>query len=338
VPPMARHHALFVSALLAGCGSNNNAPVDAKIDGKAVDATPDAPPDAGPDARPADAETATGAHHHYVVSKEHIPSTTPEATTFGLDLNGDHVVDNQLGKALASFSSFFNSQAAADTLVDNGTILMLADFESDDFTTETDAGFTLFAGANPMPPACDGSADTTCRHHLTGTGTFDIAATSTHDAPLVGDVVAGTFTGAPGTITIQLPILAAAAQVSLIGGRVQMVGATAAGFTNAIVGGGITMNEINTHVYPAVATAVTAKIATECNVAAGPPACGCTSGSIDADIVSLFDTNHDCTVTTAEVVGNSTIQGIFAPDIMIDGQMVLSVGIGIEAVDGTFTP
>ena len=334
---MARHHALLVSALLAACGSNNNTPVDAAkaIDGTAIDATPDA----GPDARPADAETATGAHHHYVVSKEHIPKTTAEASTFGLDLNGDQIIDNQLGQALASFTAQgFDSQAAADTLVNNGTILMLADFESDDFTAATDAGFTLFAGANPQPPPCDGSADTTCRHHLAGTGTFDLAATSPHDAPLVGDVVAGTFTGAPGTITIQLPILTAVAQVSLIGARVQMVGATAAGFTTTIVGGGITMNELVTHVYPAVGTAVTAHIAADCNVAAGPPACGCTAGSIDATILSVFDTTHDCVVTTAEVTGNTIIGDLFKPDIMIDGQMVLSVGIGIEAVDGTFTP
>ncbi len=338
---MKRLLSLSLFSTLAACGSNNSGqPVDAAMKDapKPIDAAPDAAPDAGPDARPADAEPATGTPHHYVVSKEHVPTTTTEANTFGLDLNGDGTVDNQLGMVLASFATQgFNSQTAADTDVNNGTILMLGDFLTTDFTTASDAGFTIYAGANPMPAPCNGPTDTTCRHHLTGTGTFDISATSAHDAPLVGNVVAGTFTGSPGTLTIQLPILTASAQVPLIGARVKIVGATATGFTNAIVGGGITQQEITTNLYPAIATAITAHIAADCNVAAGPPNCGCTSGSTDATILGLFDANHDCTISLTEVSGNTLITNLFMPDVTIDGQLALSVGIGIEAVAGTFT-
>ena len=71
----------------------------------------------------------------------------------------------------------------------------------------------------------------------------------------VGNVVAGTFTGSPGTLTIQLPILSASAQVSLIGARVKIVGATATGFTSAVVGGGVTQQQVSTNVYPAVVIA-----------------------------------------------------------------------------------
>ena len=326
-----------ILSTLAACGSNNSGqPIDAAM--KDAPKPIDAAPDAAVDARPADAEPATGTPHHFVVSKEHIPTNSTEANTFGLDLNGDTTIDNQLGMVLASFATQgFNSQTAADTAVDHGTILMLGDFLTTDFTTATDAGFTIYAGANPVPTPCNGANDTVCRHHLTGTGTFDISATSAHDAPLVGNVVAGSFTGSPGTLTIQLPILSASAQVSLIGARVKIVGATATGFTNAIVGGGVTQEQVSTNIYPAVVIAVNARIATDCTALANPPTCGCASGSAGPEMVGLLDTNHDCSVSLAEVSGNSVIQNLFTPDLTIDGQMAISVGIGIEAVAGTFT-
>jgi hypothetical protein len=70
---------------------------------------------------------------------------------------------------------------------------MLADVQTTDLTT---AGYTMYAGTNPNPAPCYGSADVTCREHLTGTATFDAAATP-RDPQLVGNAVSGvdaTFT------------------------------------------------------------------------------------------------------------------------------------------------
>src|SRR5262249_6900392 len=126
-----------------------------------------------------------------IIDSQKIPTTSNEARALGLDVNGDTQLDNQLGLVMSTFTSQgLDVQGPATTAVDRGQILMLVDLDLEQFG----AGFgtvTLLAGANPQPPACNGGADTICRHHLGGDGMFDIAAASAHDAP-----IGGTFAGA----------------------------------------------------------------------------------------------------------------------------------------------
>src|SRR6478672_9959941 len=76
-----------------------------------------------------------GMHYHYVANQVNVPTNNTQARAYGLDLNNDGTVDNQLGMVLGTLSSMgFDIQTLADTDVANGSILMLADYQTTGFT------------------------------------------------------------------------------------------------------------------------------------------------------------------------------------------------------------
>src|SRR3569623_2957306 len=107
-----------------------------------------------------DQPTPEGPHYHYVANKVFVPTSSNESREFGLDLNGDGTVDNQLGNTLAALKSqaMFDIQATIDQSVNQGSIILLADFQTKDFTSSSAAGIQVFLGTNPNPAACNGSA------------------------------------------------------------------------------------------------------------------------------------------------------------------------------------
>ena len=300
--------------------------------------TPDAGPDAAIDAPPADAGMAEGTHTHYVIDHMTLPTTHPEAPQDGLDLDGNGTIDNQLGSVLAPFASQgFDPQPAMTKAVDTGAIILLADLQTTSFTSATAAGFTTYSGTNPNPMPCTSPADTVCRQHLQGTGAFDAAATP-RDPALIGAVTAGTFTGGPGHLPIQLALLGGQPlTLDLIGARVKLT-ATSTAITQGVIAGGVAQSDITGKLYPALQQTLTATVAADCTALTSPPGCGCTANSPGATVLGLFDTNHDCAISVDEVANNSLIQNLFQPDVMLEGQPALSLGFAITAVPATFTP
>jgi hypothetical protein len=130
-------------------------------------------------------------------------------------------------------------------------------------------------------------------------------------------------TGTPVTITL----LAARAKLT----------PTSTGITTGILGGAIPMSDFHMKIYPAMQTSFAAVIARDCT-GQNPPACGCTANSNGAELISLFDANHDCTVSEPEIENNSIIQALFAPDVTVEGQMALSAGFAVTGVQATYTP
>jgi hypothetical protein len=320
---------ILCAVLVLGCGNDAAKPIDGAIDVAVDTARPDAL---------LDAPAAPPGAHRYVIDHELLPTNNTQAKMYGLDLDNDAMVDNQFGMVEATFAGMgFDDQAAVDHLIDTGTVIMLADLEAADLTTAATATFTNYDGANPMPAACNGSADTTCRHHLAGTGTFDIATTSAHDTPLTGAVAANVFTGGPGQVHFPVSLLDATVSVPLIGARVKLTAITDTGVTG-IVAGGISQTVIDSTLIPAVRLGVTAQIANDCNALTSPPACGCADGTTGKTFIGLLDANQDCAVTDDEIKNNPLFMALLAPDVMIDGQMALSVGIGVTAVHAAFTP
>jgi hypothetical protein len=217
-------------------------------------------------------------------------------------------------------------------------MLMLADVQTSSFTDGMAAGFTLYVGTNPQPQPCSSGADTVCRHHLQGTGTFSVAATP-RDLELVGNFASGTLTTTSGGhLPVQVSLGAGHPfTIELIGARAKIT-ATTTNITAGVAAGGVTQNDMNTKIFPALAAVVMGEVTASCTNLSSPPGCGCTTGSAGATSISLFDTNHDCAVSTQEVMGNAIIQTLFAPDVMLEGQTCLSVGVGFTAVSATYTP
>ena len=310
----------------------------------------------------------TGMHYHYVTNQLLVPTNNQQAHDYGLDLDGNGSVDNQLGSVLGTLAGMgFDIQGTVDIAVLDGSVIFLADVQTTDFTNASNAGFQVYLGTNPQPPACMSGEMPTCTtamppvctgcgHHLTGSGMFTIDPNGPMNAALTGNFASGNFTAGPGTLTLPLTLAGANLKLNLIGARVKASGVTnmqigSSSSGGAILAGALTQDDLNNQVLPAIGMALgpliqrdccglpTSPGGATCNPS-GSPACGCTSGSTGATILGLFDgddgTAKDCMVSVAEIKGNTLIQSLLAPDVTIDGKMALSLGVKMTAVGAQF--
>lgn len=293
-----------------------------------------------------------GQHYQFVSKKAYVPTNNNQAREYGLDLNKDKTVDNQLGMVLGTLSSMgFDIQGTIDKAVAEGSIILLVDFQTKDFTNSSAAGLEVILGANPMPAACNAGEEycntatppvcTGCGHHLQGTGSFTIKESM--DAAVGGKIVNGTFNGGPGNITLQIALgdTSQAIQLSLIGARAKATGISESKIDSIILAGALTENDLNTMVIPAIQKQIEPIITRDCPMSTMPPGCGCMANSTGKTVLDLFDgditgTAKDCKVSVEEIKGNSLIQSLLAPDVTVDGKMALSLGIKVEATKATF--
>jgi hypothetical protein len=297
----------------------------------------------------------TGDHYKYVVNKVHIPTTNTQATEFGLDLDGNNSIDNQLGKTLVSLKTVanFDIQGTVDEAVLEGSIILLMDFQTEDFTNHSAAGLQVLLGENPSPAACNDGEEATCEggtctgcgHHLEN-GSFSVSSSSPSDAVVAGKIVNGTFTGGPGQISLQIALGEGdAIQLDLVGARAKATGISENGITSVILAGALTQQELDTKVLPAIHAQLAPSIEADCT--GGEPDCGCESGSTGAQILAFLDKSPvDCQVTLDEIKNNSALQGFLAPDTDLfdangnpgkDGVLdSLGIGIKVEAKKATF--
>jgi hypothetical protein len=318
---------LSFAVALAACNGVHSNPLvhDAPVDSD-IDAPVDGPP--------------VLAAHRYIIDKEIIPQLSTEARTNALDVDGNGQVDNQLGLVMATFAEQTFDVTTGPTLdVDRGSILQLVQLEADTFTNGP-ARFTLFSGANPSPPPCNGGTDTVCRHHLSGSGSFTVPVGSEHDTPLAGTLTGGallTNTNAQGKLVLHTNLASPApVTLRLLSARVKLTSVSASGLTG-IIGGGVPSTDIDDVLLPAWSQSLNTVIAKDCNGA--PPTCGCTTGSVGKSMQQLFDTTpRDCTVSVAELRSSPLIQALIAPDLTVAGQQAVSLCIAFTAVAATFTP
>jgi hypothetical protein len=300
-----------------------------------------------------------GMPHTFVVDRVLLPTQAGDGNKYGLDLDGDGNVDNALGSILSALSSAasgnLNLQQSIDDSVNEGKLILLTNLKATALDMATGVALEVYVADTTMvtpAPCTDPTNLTTCGQHLKGTGMFKIAASSPMDAHVVGKILGGQFTGGPGNITVAITLsstVGAPIQLNLIGARAKIPGISTTGLgsdaTPGILAGGITQNDLNNQVIPAVATTVQAQITRDCDptMKQALPPCGCKGGSTGATVISLFDKMPaDCMVTVDEIKNSSLIQVLLEPDVMLDdgtGTKVpcLSVGVGVTAVPGTFT-
>ncbi|HEY4239587.1 MAG TPA: hypothetical protein VGM88_07210 [Kofleriaceae bacterium] len=298
-----------------------------------------------------------GTPHTYVVNQAMVPTSSAEAIMYGLDLGQmssdvpDGTVDNQLGMTLSALTTFnFDVQGTITTAVNEGSIILLLTFTTTDYSAATNAGLKVDLGANPMPAPCNGSDDTTCGHHLDGTGSFDIAAGETDNAPLVGNVVGGKYTGGPGKLTLQIALGGTdAITLDLLQARAEGTGFSDTGVTTLKLGGMLTQAELNSTVIPAVAAQLEPIVMRDCTGTSptSDPPCLCVDQSTGQTLISLFDGDHgnakDCMITVDEVQMNGEVSTLLQPDVCSTASCgttpdSLSLGIEVTAVKGTINP
>jgi len=331
---MAFRHSLFVAALLpfsvVACGGGDDGGGDGNV-------------------------TPTGMHYHYVANEVHVPTTTAEGDEYGLDIDqmGDKT-DNALGMVLSTLGGFgFDIQGEIDKAVATGSIILLADFQTEDFSSTNSAGIQAFLGdpATASPAPCntgevyDDMAGTGCGHHLSPSGgMFSIKSDSPQNAALGGKIVNGTFTGGPGNLSLQIAIGGGTLQLDLIGARAKGTGISENGITSMILGGAITKDDIDNKIIPSLQTQITGLIAADCTALDMPPDCGCADNSTGSKVLGIFDTKlangmdgKDCAVSVDEIKNNNIVVSLLQPDVTVDGKEALSLGIKATAEKATYT-
>jgi len=279
----------------------------------------------------------------YVMDSVNVPTTNAEASSadFGLDLNGDGGVDNQLGRVLATLKmSNIDAQAALDEAVATGSIILLGDMTTTSFDAASGAGFSIYIGDAPGTDPCTDPLDvTTCGLHLNGSTTFDIKAGTPTNGTVAGSFAGGTFTGGPGTLNLQIALSSGSPiDIALQDARAKITDITATTITQGVIGGSVLKTDIDSKILPAVADLITPIVTEECAPAGGQ--CNCTAGGSAETVLGLFDADNNCEVTLAEIQSNAIITSLLAPDIDTDGDDVedaVSLGASITAVGAVFT-
>ena len=291
-----------------------------------------------------------GTDHTYVVSKVSVPTSGAQATMLGLDIDekendANNGIDNQLGMVIGNIGALapdLDIQGSIDGQVDEGGIILLTNLKAKDLGSASGVGMWVYLGANPNPAPCADANDTVCRKHLAGGASFDIDPEGPQDASLAGKIVAGKFTGGPGTVTLQIALSEGMPiDLPLQKARAELTGISATAITGGKIGGAIAKTDLETKVYPAIAETLRSNLAETCQPPpTGTPANNCNCDASANQLREIFDTApEDCVVMDAEVVG--FIAGLVSPDIDLDGDGVsdaVSLGVGVQAVAAVFTP
>ena len=320
---------------------------------------------------------ATGTHTKYVMEALKMPTTPNEAQAYGLVLDGNdqNRPNNALGQILSTLanSADMDLQTAVDTQVMEGDIIILMNMQATSLSTATGVGNWVFLGADPTPAPCLSVDDEVCGQHLDGNGSFTIDPASPQDGLVVGQLVAGQYKGGPGKVTIEISLVegeGSAIKVDLIGARMQIANVTATSMTDGILGGAVTEKDLDEQIMPTLHDILTDTMDGDCTGApidcpgADCRPCGCEEGATGRMLLDLFDEygatpedDPDCEVTLEELLNNSLISSLLAPDVDLldcpspdsdpsactfnprqDGvKDSLSLGIGFDMVGGTFT-
>jgi hypothetical protein len=300
----------------------------------------------------------------YVVRELDFPTNNTQARQFGIDLNGDGTVDNQFGMVMGALAGMgFGVQQSIDTSIAEGRTITLVRIAG----AAEHGGFSALSelqvlfGTDPQPPACDPGETVTCTttgtmpplctgcaHHLSGSASFSIDPSTPDDAPLIGVASDTAVDFGPGTFSLAFvngdspPV-----RFDLIGAHVRVA---LDGTGPILFAGALTMMQIDDQLGPLIQQEAMQIVERDCCGTPTSPGgatcnpsptgsnanCGCIDGSQGKTIVGLFDANHDCMVTATEVLTNSLAQSLLAPDVTIDGQSCLSVGVQAFVVGASF--
>lgn len=282
-----------------------------------------------------------GDHYPYVIDTIALPTNDTESQALGLDIDGDLVVDNALGTVIALLSSGGNDPNMALTeQVDQGDIIQLIDLQARALDDAEDVGMFVWTGGNPQPPACLDSFDTTCRRHLTGSGSFDVTTADPASAMIFGANAASHYSGSSGAIFLTVPLLVGTEPLVLkvIGANAE-VDVSATALTAGRLGGAVPDTYMQENVLPQIAETIDFVTTRDCFGTA--PNC-CDVDSDGETVVNLFDTDDDCEVTLQELYDSSLLDIVLAPDVdLLDEEGLdgsdgeddsLSLGIGFTAV------
>ena len=256
------------------------------------------PATAGPD--PTDDALSCGSGpggvvHGYVTSRMRFPHTQNEAQSLAFNLDGDLEgrADNQLGNVMAlAAQSGVGFQEGVDAALASGRVILLHRLEADDLAGSSAGDWRVLVGEDVAPPV-----------DLSGVGEFAVAPGAPPGAHVPGTIAAGRFTGGPGTVQVEIAAHPAVSIVlDLVGAHID-AGITEAGSSDARIGGGITLEEIDEALIPGLAATFQAFVDDD------------PQSEPSQTLLSLYDEDQDGRIDIEDLRASSIIASLLAPDV-----------------------
>jgi hypothetical protein len=269
----------------------------------------------------------------YVTDTMTYGSSAGEASGYGFDLDGDDVADNVLGAVFAGLSSVVDLDAPMNAALHAGDVVMLHTLRAPhSLASDPTASWQVFFGVPTPAPV------------LTGGGSFVVDPVAAGSTVLGGAITFGEFSGGPGAVAVRLGLLPGQPPIELhlSAARIQ-ADCSASGCTHGKLGGAVAKSEVDTLMIPVLAGAMQAVIDASCSLSS-PDTC---SGQA-RQLLDLFDTNDDYTITADELLASPLITAVLAPDLDLatadgspghDGvKESVSLGLGFTAKNASFMP
>ncbi|HEY1587067.1 MAG TPA: hypothetical protein VGH63_15335 [Polyangia bacterium] len=310
--------------------------------------------------------TASGGTNkaQYVTNAVMVPQQRKD---YAIDLNGDGVLDNQLGNIIGALTGQgLDVQMGVDQAVTDGSLIVLLGESSTDAAFQTDAcaTTTVNVGQSIVAPALP---------DYSGSGHFTIDSTNP-GGTFNGPIKVGKFSSAPPattttpvSVTIKLPLVAGADPVKLEvdGAHLQFTRDSSGKITGGQLNGAIKQTAVQMDIIPNVATLLSNKLMndmpqtpTDMQIASifdnggkadaacstgtcKNPGYGTRAGMCAAAKDNIIDT---CEVSTAGLIQNvlaSDVQmfdasGKYAPNKANTTKDSLSLGLSFSAVGASF--
>lgn len=299
----------LILLLLAACGALNLKPTATAI-------------------APTPVQPATSVEYHFVTDKLLIPTTLEQSKAFALNVDGDAQghTDNMFGTLLSLLTSAapnLKLQSTLDEAVKTGQVVTLHVVKEDAAQNVSSVSWNVFMGEkSKTPPKFDGSDK------------FNINSNLPANSPIVGSLTQGHFTGGPGAAGIQMFLLNQLVDVNLIGVRLD-ADVSEKGCANGKIGGGITVEQFQGKLLPAISVGLNQAIKTD--LAGAKP------------ILQAFDSDQNGTITVQEIENNPLMMIAASPDLdLLDASGKFnpsqdrvkdsySVGLGFTCVEAIFT-
>jgi hypothetical protein len=270
---------------------------------------------------------ATGVEYQFVTDKLLLPVTRALTQAYALNIDNDpqQNLDNKFGELLTLLTSAapgLELQSTLDQAVATGQLVTLHMIKTDDFLNDPSVSWSVYLGQSAQSaPNFDGSDQ------------FELDSATPLNSPIIGSLANGRFTGGPGAVRVRMLLLGQQVELDLIGVRLE-ADFSAGGCVEGKLGGGVTVEEFRSRLFPSIADGLN-QIIEENHSAA-------------TLLLQAFDSDKNGIITTQELENNPLLMIAVSPDLDLldssgkfnpgqDGvKDSYSIGLGFTCVPAAF--
>lgn len=288
-----------------------------------------------------------GDNTDYIVSAVVIPEDDIAARSIGVDLDDDGSIDNKLGQIISvlPFDPNYGPNEILTEMILDGYLIVILRLVVSAWPTDEHVAAQILGG--DADPTHDATED-----NLSGSGHVLIDDETNRNLYLCGDLLDNFLTAGPGTI--QVPLWLYGNIVFLPVDRARMVSdasMTVNGFSELMVGGGLTQDTLNNHLIPGIVDALNDEVIARPTGAAAdyvltsidagcdttPEGCASVVNG-QGECAAWTGDPNDPPLTATEIRCNLVLSSALTPDVDADHDGInelVSLGIKISGIPVT---